>query len=83
MRNIRNIQVKNYKLQIPFISYRKLGEGKGQPLLPPVSIWVQIIDIILLHIAYHIAYCVKKPRFFCCHQHIANKDNAKNEQQED
>ena len=45
MRNIRNIQVKNYEFQIPFISYKDLGQGRGQSRLPPKLIWAQIIDI--------------------------------------
>ena len=44
MRNIRNIQVKNYEFQIPFISYRKLGEGRRIRKLLSVSIWAQTID---------------------------------------
>ena len=54
MRNFNNIQVKNYKLQIPFISYKDLGQGRRICQLLPVLIWVRIIDIkqSILPIAY-------------------------------
>ena len=44
MRNIRNIQLKNYKVQIPLISYKDLGQGRRICQLLPVLIWVQTID---------------------------------------
>ena len=54
MRNIRNIQLKNYKVQIPLISYKDLGQGRRICQLLPVLIWVRIIDIkqSILPIAY-------------------------------